>query len=360
MKKNIRDPFVDILKGIGILSVVIGHSGTLLPGMVNIPVTAFVYLYHLMVFFFTAGMVYNPEKYQDPYFYIGRQLKSSGPLYILYTWGFLLLHNLFAAMHLVDIPAYTRNDLIIYSISTSAFIHTELIAGALWFVPTLLFSKAFFAVGFQWAQKRKYPRLAHLAVICITGAIGLYTNHYGFNLSYHLQTAVLGVPVIYLGYLFALYRTKIQVFARPILAVPCAAFMYWFLKQNVGFIELSQNKIISPYLFYPMTVCGMLFCVCLASAIQKWKYSSNFFSYIGTISFHIMALHFLVFKCFDWICGRLMGLDQAAVMRFPGAFDNIGAVYTFLGVIVPTLLVYGTQTLRQKRYRGNKPLYPKL
>ena len=45
-----RDGLADILKGIGIVSVVIGHSGVLFPGLEKLPTAQFVYLYHLMVF----------------------------------------------------------------------------------------------------------------------------------------------------------------------------------------------------------------------------------------------------------------------------------------------------------------------
>lgn len=349
MKKNTRDPFVDILKGIGIISVVLGHSGALLPCLKNFSLTGFVYLYHLMVFFLTAGIVYNPEKYKDPFFYIGRQLKSSFPLYIAYTLAFIFLHNIFAYMHLIDIPVYSFGEILSSSISTFAFLHGETIGGALWFVPTLLFAKAFFAVGFQVAQKQRYPRLAHLAVICITGCTGIVTCHRNMNFPFHMQTALLGVPVIYLGYCCRLYHERLKRIANPFVGIACAVFMFWFLKQNRGYIELSQNLIISPLMFYPMTGCGMLFCMSLASMIQKWKYSSVLISYIGTASFHIMASHFLVFKLFDWIYGRIIGASYEITMRFPGAFDYNGLVYTILGVGIPALTLYLFQRLRGKQ-----------
>lgn len=348
MKKENRDPFIDILKGIGIISVVLGHSGILLPGLDHFSLTGFVYLYHLMIFFLTTGMVYNPQKYTDPYLYIGKQLKSSLPLYVTYTLTFIFLHNLFASMHLVDIPVYSLGDMLVHTASTFSLLHTEFIGGALWFVPTLLFAKAFFAVGFQWAQKQKIPWLAHLAVLIITGGIGIITNHRNVNLFFHMQTAFLGVPVIYLGYICQLYREKLRKIAHPIVGIACAVFMYWFLKQNRGYIELSQNLIISPFMFYPMTGCGMLFCISLASVIQKWNCSTRLFSYIGTISFHIMASHFLVFKLFDWIYGRICGMSYEVTMRFPGAFDYNGLVYTLLGVGIPAIILYVIRKLRHK------------
>ncbi|MBQ2404247.1 MAG: acyltransferase family protein, partial [Lachnospiraceae bacterium] len=146
MKHKQYDILADLLKGIGIISVVIGHSGGFIPTKLGSSVTAFVYLYHLMVFFFVAGMTFHPKKYPDPYVYIGRQLKSTAPLFIGYNLLFLAAHNLFARFHVVDIEPFTKNDFIIQGISIFAFKYTEVLTGALWFVPMFLFSRSLFAI----------------------------------------------------------------------------------------------------------------------------------------------------------------------------------------------------------------------
>ena len=335
-----RDTLVDILKGIGIVSVVLGHGGTLLPGWEQISTTAFVYLYHLMVFFFAAGMVYNPEKYRDPYVYIGRQIKGSLPLYVCYGIVFLLLHNALGAMGLLDVQPYALSETVIWGVSILTFQHTELLLGPLWFVPMFLLAKSFFAVGFQKAHQSRCRLLLHLIVIVAAAAVGLYTNYYGMYLPFHVQTAFLGIPVIYLGYLFNRYREKLIPFANPLTAILTGAFMYWFLKQNMGYIELSQNSIISPLLFYPITLIGMWFCVSVAASIQKIPLLTKLFSYFGSISFHIMALHMLVFKIFDRICGQVLHWDAQLITRFPTALDNIGLVYTILGLGISASIVF--------------------
>ena len=44
----------NIVKGIGILCIVIGHTG--------IPLLYYVYLFHLAIFFFVSGYLYKEEK----------------------------------------------------------------------------------------------------------------------------------------------------------------------------------------------------------------------------------------------------------------------------------------------------------
>ena len=53
---------MDIVKAIGIISIVMGHCcySIMIPAL-NVSVGEFVYSYHLMVFFFVAGFFYKRE-----------------------------------------------------------------------------------------------------------------------------------------------------------------------------------------------------------------------------------------------------------------------------------------------------------
>ena len=334
-----RDRLADILKGIGLVSVVIGHSGTLLPGLERIPIIQFVYLYHLMLFFFVAGMVFNPERYANAYVYIGRQIKAVYLPYIAYNICFLLLHNLMISIQMLDVAKYALSDFVIYGCNTLTLHYTETIVGSLWFVPMFLISKALFAIFFEMAEHCRFRMVGHTIVILIFATLGVYTNHFGMFLNNNLQTAMIGVPVIYLGYFFNKYREKLIKLVNPVSCIACAALMFAILYSGIGHIELSENQIISPALFYPVTILGMLFCVSLAKIILEFNLGTKVFSHLGTISFHIMAQHFIVFKCFDWTYGLIFNSDRAAMMRFPHALENLGWFYTVIGICVPTVLV---------------------
>ena len=335
-----RDSLIDILKGIGIVSVVIGHSGVMFPGAEFIPSFKFVYLYHLMIFFFTAGAVYSPVKHNDSFAYIGRQMKGSLPLFWAYNFFFLAFHNLFSSMGLLEIPWFSFNDYVISSAGIVILSHTELLAGALWFVPMLLVAKILFSVTFQMAEKCRYKVLAHTIVIAFFAAVGLYTNHWGMYFNYHIQTSFLGIPIIYLGYLFSHYRNYIFKFVNAITCILSAALMYCFINLDIGYIELSINSIISPLFFYPVTILGLVFAISLAAVLQRSRHLTKLFTYLGAISFHIMALHFLAFKLFDWLLAWGLNLDPVTAMGFPTADSNNGLVYSVVGVTLPVVFVY--------------------
>ena len=62
MKK--RFDLVDSLKGIGMISIIIGHSVSILP-ITCLKIGCFVYLYHIMLFFFSTGFLYDERNNSD-------------------------------------------------------------------------------------------------------------------------------------------------------------------------------------------------------------------------------------------------------------------------------------------------------
>ena len=63
-----RVKIVDIIKGIGIISIVIGHCAG------NAHVISFVYTYHLMIFFVAAGYCFKTESTVDIKRYVGSKM----------------------------------------------------------------------------------------------------------------------------------------------------------------------------------------------------------------------------------------------------------------------------------------------
>lgn len=77
-QKKARSLYWDIVKGWGIIAIVLGHTGYF--------AGAFVYLFHLALFFFITGYFYNETKYGDtPFLYFGSRLAGAWPRYMFYT-----------------------------------------------------------------------------------------------------------------------------------------------------------------------------------------------------------------------------------------------------------------------------------
>lgn len=110
----------------------------------------------------------------------------------------------------------------------------------------------------------------------------------------------------------------------------------WF---PVWGIVLSQGYIHPLYFFYPVTLVGIYFCFALVKLLNN-KYTCKLFSIIGKNSFHIMALHFLVFKIVDVFYAKVNNItDYNIVSVYPCAF-NLTVMYLILGISLPIIFMY--------------------
>lgn len=92
----------NIVKAIGIICVVFGHSCTNFQRAVR-----FVYLFHLALFFFVSGYLWSEEKYgDDPSLNFAARLRANYGRYVFAAVVFVALHNFF-----VSTGIYTINDM---------------------------------------------------------------------------------------------------------------------------------------------------------------------------------------------------------------------------------------------------------
>ena len=123
----------NLVKGIGIILVVIGHACN---SSVGTPVSNYIYLFHLPLFFFVSGYLYNEEKYGDnPYANIASRLKSSWIKYVLIYWVLILLHNLLLRLNMLEESArfYSKTDMLSEMANAVLGMGHEMMGGTLWF-----------------------------------------------------------------------------------------------------------------------------------------------------------------------------------------------------------------------------------
>lgn len=85
-----RDPYWDILKGLGIIFVVMGHASIL---------TREVNWFHLELFFFVSGFFLNPKKCTDYGEFFLHKLKTLWKPFVLYNVVFFVLHDFFICIN---------------------------------------------------------------------------------------------------------------------------------------------------------------------------------------------------------------------------------------------------------------------
>lgn len=336
---KVRDPYVDILKGIGIISIVVGHSGPVFVPIINFAIIDFVYSYHIMLFMFVLGFLFNKDKAVPPYQYIGKTVFSQGKNFLLYSTIFISLHNVFLKWNFIVGDVYDFKTVVSKILRAITLNCDETLLGALWFVPVYIFTAIGFSVLFNLAEKTKIPNIMHVVFMLAVMVIGITVNHAGDWYPYHTQTSFLAIPVCYFGYFAKKYWNHVNKFITWYGGIIAAVALYLLITSGIGKIELSVNMILSPYLFYPATLLGIYYCLALAKVIKTFKYTRVTVSHIGKNSFHIMAMHFAVIKAVDNIYGIITKQDISVITKFPYAFD-LWNVYYPLGILVPVFIVF--------------------
>lgn len=320
-----KNPFYDILKGFGIIAVVIGHCHP------NRDVIRLVYGFHLAIFFFVSGLQFNDAKYsKSPFLLIANRIKSMWPGFFGYLTFFTITSNLCVRLHLLGNKEFYSFGHIVNNIFNNfTFTGGETLGGALWFVPMMLIGICVFAfiVSSSTLLFPKYKAISVCIMSCICGAWGVYCNIYKKHLFLHSQSAFILIPLLCLGYLISYYKfDMIKLLKWPIALIAFAVYFYIFAIKDYQ-IDLAGEQIISSYLFYPATILGIYFISYIAKLVMKLNIAKKAFSQIGIYSFDIMALHFLVFKIIDVIYGNLIGASHEIYSRFPCAYPNLWIIY---------------------------------
>lgn len=348
-----RDTTIDLLKGIGITSIVIGHVRGYLPG--GFPIVAYVYTYHIMVFLFVAGMCFKTQNNTPPYMQIGKRLGGLLPLYTIYSIFFVACHNLFRKVHILsnDIPKYGKRETIQNILNSLSFGTSERLLGAFWFVPMFFMAVSFFIIIFYKMEQIKKTIWGHILAMFVCSIVGIVLNYKEVYLNYHIQTSILGISIIYLGCFYKKYRMKFEKYLKWWYAPILGTMIWGILSLKIGMIELSVNQIMHPALFYPVTLIGILFCLCLAEGIKKVRPLCKMFATIGKNSYHIMALHFLAFKCVDLVAVRIFKDGNDVLGKFTVSYENLWWIYYIAGIAIPIAVIYALKYIRNKLSKLN-------
>ena len=340
-----RDSGWDLVKGLGILFVVLGHTGWF--------AGRFVYLFHLALFFFVTGWFFNENKYASrPFSYIGKRLSSVWPRYVGWCLLFVLLHNFFVTEKAyAETGIYNHGEMIRAFLASFSFSSGEYAAGALWYLKAWLLGAGLFA-GAAWAGWffgplfcRKRSDKAITAVLSLAGGLlGVVLYERELSAVWYAHTALLSLPLFWAAGFLRDHFPEGSLFPEGShIMIPFSGWAsstvllhlltLWGYRVNLA--ELT----IPGLLFYPISLLGIFHTICLASLAARCRFIKRFFAFLGRNSFDIMALHFTVFKLLDVAFAKfiLQGTPDE-LSYFPAGFPSkLGPFYVLLGLLLPAL-----------------------
>ena len=363
MKTTGRSLYWDIFKGLAIIMIVFGHTGH---------GGAFVYLFHLELFFFATGFLYNEMKYGDqPFTFLQKRIEGAWPRYTVYSIFLALTHN-YMMKHGLMAPGtdvhYALPQMLTSLFHGMIFQSPELLAGPMWFVPVWILGAALFG-GVVWLA-RCFGRMKD-AIIVLCALLGMGIGYYfigqGIRLFYGFELSFFVLPLFAEGYFLRKYAgdfaTKIRgPLALGLLVVSFIALKL-FVKNGIWF-DLSARSVHGAW-FFVGTAIGTVFTLMLTLLIEKltcglcdtsvasamrigeadrsttWapmlqqirRSIGEALAYIGRHSFDVMAFHIFVFKMLDMFLRKLYFRNPA--MDLSGYPSPLSEHYWMLYTLVP-------------------------
>lgn len=180
-----RYEFIDVAKGIGILMVVWAHI--LLVGVSH----SVIYAFHMPLFFFISGLLFNKEKYFSLVHFIKQRTKR---LFVPYLWYSIVTWCIWACFRYFrndDVDSYLMPLLqtFIAQGSGAYIVHNS----ALWFIPCLFAVEVLY---FLFSKFNEWITLMLSFAVAIVGCIliNVYGDSYLFLLPWNLDAAFFALP----------------------------------------------------------------------------------------------------------------------------------------------------------------------
>jgi fucose 4-O-acetylase-like acetyltransferase len=331
-----RDQRLDILKGIGIILMVVGHSG--------FPYANYIYLFHMALFFMASGYVWNDDKVRSVKAVGKATLSRVRSLWIPFAVGngiFTLLNNWFVRF---DLYSPTKNGMIDIRLTGKLFLRNLLFhgdtqfGGASWFLRTLFIISIAHILIRYIVCKMRHGNVLFAAVVSLTVVMAGYINQTRWELPFGLHTCF----AAYFAFLLGVFLKKVQLMDRigkycPIAAV--ASFAVLVILGKLDTVGMGAGNIGSLPFFLAVSLAGWIMVWGLASVMKGWI--GRWISTCGRMSIWILMLHFLAFKPVSFVYLRYCGWDRSRLSEFP-TLANTSAMlwiaYSIAGVILPLIV----------------------
>lgn len=272
-----RDLTFDIMKGIGILLVLLGHTWGI-PEYLHQAIFSF----HMPMFFIVAGY------FSKSYHQVNDKLKTIKKYFRRLVVPFLFTSLLFIIFFVL--LSVAKNDWNIAIRSFCSVFHADIIGletpfgrlaiGVMWFLLALFWSKVFLL------YITKYPK--YTLLISFGLSIGALLLHKVLPYSiWCLSISLVALPFVAIGWWLRNYKVTIPIYIKIFLVV---CWVYVIIKMIV--VDMYEYR----WDFYPLNLLGALGGTYALYAIslfinKKLKYTAKVLSYLGFISLAIVCFH---------------------------------------------------------------------
>lgn len=357
-----RNTCISICKGIAIILMCMGHTECMW-WLIN-----FIYLFHMPIFFITAGYFFSRKYVDDPWSFCVKRFRGLYVPFVKWSIIFLILHNFFFQIGLYNEQYGNWEGGVIHPYTLYAFLqrvfnvifsmggYDEFLTGAFWFFRALLITSLVFLALYLLIRGRKRwlrPVPTCLIICALALLVAFLKIYYGLKIVTVVQGGIRECWGVFFFSFGVIYRQLEPRFREH----PLLTLLYFGIL--VGGVMLHcHGMILGPALIdvvtLPITgIVGFLMVHAIAGFIDRHPgIIRRFLVYCGDNTLYIFVFHIISFKLVTVLKIWYYGLDWAQisthmVVHFNSQTDAFFLLYTIVGTALPLLGIYLYRRLKQ-------------
>jgi len=334
-----RNNTVSIAKGLGIMLMVIGHSGC------PMGLTYFIYFFHMPLFFFISGYFFNPESVDSKRIFLNRKIKTLWMPFLKWSLIFLLLHNVLYSIHFEEV-LYTWTDIWKRLIIIPFMFGEDTLLGGYWFLNNLFYCSVL-CLFFTWLFKYISSNMRMISSIffiiaTIVFMLSLFLNNIiDNNVVKRLPVMCFSGVMFGSGYLFSQFKFKF-IKNRWLWVISFVILVLGVVLKPLIRPFSTATPLDVPYIIM-MALVGVYFVFYLSHVVNR-TFLRTLLGYIGDHSLIILTFHFLVFKFASWFIVLVNNLSMSEIARHPHVkFEEPNwwwLFYSILGISLPVTYIF--------------------
>ena len=328
-----RNNYISIAKAIGIIFMVVGHSGC--PTALG----KFIYLFHMPLFFVCSGYFFKRITNRTSLLtFYKKRIKGLYIPYLKWSLLFLLLHNVFRYMNITGGLYYHTQDYIRQFVKIIVMVDYELLIRPFWFIKELLYASLIVAtISFINSRLSTKNRFELYFIIAFIGSI---ISKFAPTIPLIGDSSVLCTSILYFytGILFFKYKQHIPYTHFTLISsfiIVLIGSIYY-----IGIVDMRSTNVYNQIPYYLLSVSGIIMAFSISKLLEQTKVVHILY-YIGNHTMPILALNLLALKIGSIIKISIYGLPITELASYTVIFENnshFWLVYTIIGVTIPLLV----------------------
>ena len=320
-----RKEYIDIAKGLAMLSIIAGHMGSPI-------IDGFVYTYHVPLFLLVSGFFFRNRKG-----IIKRRIEQLLKPYLV-TVIFVLLMNESKVLIKLIMGKSTIDDLLwqgckwiaagLYGSGSRGDILSfrAPVIGAIWFFLALIWATIFL----YWIINSRILSKLVIQIIIIIGIffLGIISARW-FWLPFSLQSGMCGLLFLYIGYIIGKYKEKIleYIHFKTLLAVCMGVWgIAIYFSYTNDCMSLARSYFPNCILNILGAIAGSYIILCLCKRIEKY---SKFLRIFGKNSLVALCFHLIDLQVCSWRWLYMLQIPYVKILVLLGRL-----LWAYIGILL--------------------------